>query len=303
MNQPVLQRMITVICHGLMRKHAATSQRFANATLYTIDTETGVSLRSLWPHICKLLSMGRKTGKTRVTQPLRVNGTSPLFIKTSTLDSIPSRVRATLGLKRRSGLYDWALEELCNHAEAQTRTDLIPKLFGYGVIRQRGGLVNEIFLNYENLAGWMDGYEWLRKNPSNVCRFAEAGLALIAQLNAKGIYHLDLWAGNMMLSDGDLENLKAIDLENCFIGENRYTSETLGFQFAFLYQHQLNEFITETIYDQIVESQLAGWKAIQKDRFDLFYKHFKHHGADRKERHLIPKTGHLMQLNADGRAG
>lgn len=264
-----------------------------NASLYATDPDAGVVLFDLWPQIKEMLSTRRKTSRKRIAQPLPTRTANAVFVKATPLYSFPSRIRATLGLRRRSGLYDWALEELHNHTEAQKRTHLVPKLLGYGLIRRRGGLVSEVFLNYEHLAGWADGYDWLRKNPSYARQFAEAGLALIAQLNRNGIYHLDLWAGNMMLRDDDLENLKAIDLENCFIGDNPHPSETLGFQFAFLYQHQLNSFIDESLYDQLVKDRVAKLGDVQMDRFDVFYKHFKHHGADRKDRHLIPKTGRL----------
>lgn len=280
-----------MICHGWMIKHTAPSQRFDNATLYAIDAETEGSFCSLWPQISNALSMRRKAGKKRITQALQIPGKKPLFIKTSAIDSIPSRIRTTLGLRRRSGLYDWPLEELSNHLEAQKRTDRVPRLLGYGLIQRRCGMVSEVFLGYEHLTDWMDGYQWLRINPSRACDFVEAGLALIAQLSREGIYHLDLWAGNIMLRDNDIQTLKAIDLENCFIGENSNISETLGFQFALLYQHQLQDFIEEREYDRLVDAQVRKMPEVQRSGFCVFYEHFKRCGAHRKERHLIPKLG------------
>jgi len=285
-----------VISHGWMSKSKHHAQKLQNTNLYATDTETGKSLKSLWPQIRELLSKRRKTGEKRLARPLTRETASALFIKASTIDSIPARIRTTLGIRRRSGLYDWVLEELNNHAEAQKRTTLVPKLLGYGLVRQRSGLVTEVFLNYENLADWLDGFDWLQQNPSQANSFAEACLELITQLNQSGIYHLDLWAGNVMIHEGNLEDLKVIDLENCYIGDNPHSSETLGFQFAFLYQHQLHDFISESLYDQLVSTQLARLKGIEQSRFRLFYDHFKHHGADRKERHLIPKTGQLERL-------
>lgn len=285
-----------MISHGWMSKSKHHTQRLQNTTLYATDIEAGESLKSLWPQIREALSRRRKTGEKRLACPLSLETASAIFIKSSTIDSIPARIRTTLGIKRRSGLYDWALEELNNHAEAQKRTTLVPKLLGYGLVRQRSGLVTEVFLNYENLANWLDGFNWLQQNPSQAQPFAEACLKLITELNQSSIYHLDLWAGNVMIQEGNLEYLKVIDLENCYIGENPCISETLGFQFAFLYQHQLHGFISESFYDQLVGNQLARLKDIELPRFQLFYAHFKHHGAGRKERHLIPKTGELERL-------
>lgn len=284
-----------MISHGWMNESKHHTQRFQNTTIYATDIEAGESLKSLFPQIREVLSGRRKTGKKRLACPTS-DTASALFIKSSTIDSIPARIRTTLGIKRRSGLYDWALEELNNHTEAQKRTALVPKLLGYGLVRQRSGLVTEVFLSYEHLANWRDGFSWLQQNPSQANSFANACLELITQLNQEGIYHLDLWAGNVMINEDNLEHLKVIDLENCYIGENHNPSETLGFQFAFLYQHQLHSFISESHYDQLVNAQLARLGDIELSRLRLFYEHFKHHGADRKERHLIPKTGQMERL-------
>lgn len=289
---------LTVISHGWMAKGKKPRHVFKNISQYSIEPEVWQPKADLWPMIEEVIIKSRSAGGKRVVQPLHGKESGEIFLKISPLSSIPSKVRATLAIKRRSGLYDWPLEELSNHAKAQKRTQLIPRLLGYGVIRQRNGLVSEIFLNYEHLKGWDDAYSWLKTQAKQTHEFAKAGLELILQLNRQNIYHLDLWAGNMMLNNNDISNLKAIDLENCFIGNNPHPSETLGFQFAFLYQHQLSEFIPEPLYDQFVKSCLAKVEHIEKARFNIFYEHFKHHGADRKERHLIPKTGRLPQLTA-----
>lgn len=282
-----------MICHGWMDKQTASSQRFENATLYTIDTEAEAALSRLWPYISDLLLTHRSSGKKRVTKALQISGCNPLFIKASTLESFPSRLRTTLGLRRRSGLYDWPLEELNNHVAAQKRTNRLPRLLAYGLVQQRFGIVSEVFLSYEHLTNWIDGYQWLRMNPTRAQDFVQASLELITQLDRESIYHLDLWAGNIMIKDDDLSTLKAIDLENCFIGDNANMSATLGFQFALLYEHQTHRFINEAEYDHLVNIQLSKMPAVNLPKFRDFYEYFKHNGAHRKERYLIPKLGNI----------
>ncbi|MGG2395579.1 hypothetical protein ACJRW5_01320 [Pseudomonas sp. SH1-B] len=285
-----------MISHGWNRKHSALCKRFENVTFYVADADAEAALCNRWPHIRNMLSARCKASKKRTTHTLHAKGEKPLFVKSSTIDSIPSRVRVTLGLKRRSGLYDWPLEELRNHAKAQKRTDRIPRLLGYGLVHQSNRVVNEVLLKYEHLTDWVDGHEWLQTNSSFARRFAKAGLTLITHLNRRNIYHLDLWCGNMMLKDGNLEALKAIDLENCFIGAPPYASETLGYQFALLYQYELQGFIEEHEYDFLVAEQLTKMPEVEHSGFQTFYEHFKRYGAHRKERHLIPKTGQIDTL-------
>lgn len=74
-----------------------------------------------------------------------------------------------------------------------------------------------MFLAYEHLDGYIHGLAWLRQQPNQATAFAQAALDLLTMLNRKSLYHLDLWAGNIMLRPDDLSMLKAIDLENCHI--------------------------------------------------------------------------------------
>jgi len=180
-----------------------------------------------------------------------------LFIKTTRIDSIPSKIRILFGLKRRLGIYDWPLAELQNCIQASERTEATPRLIGCGFVRHFG-LVSEMFLTYENLEGYIHGLAWIRRHPTQALLFAAEALQLLHRLNRKGVYHLDLWAANIMLPSGELSELKAVDLENCYVGETAYHSETLGFQLGFLYQFALREFVAEDEYDALVFSYLAN---------------------------------------------
>ncbi|MFL9814307.1 hypothetical protein D7241_13715 [Stutzerimonas sp. VN223-3] len=221
-------------------------------------------------------------GRHRLARACDNNATQKIFIKTARIESLPSRIRVSLGLRRRSGIYDWPLAELHNNVNARLRTDLIPNLIGYG-FKHRLGLVDEVFLAYEHLEGHMHGLEWVRRHKEKVADLVRAALNLISNLNHQGIYHLDLWAANIMLRPDGLDGLKAIDLENCFIGTTPHHSETLGFQYGFLYQYALNEYITEEEFDALVANHLMEREYdIDQLRFLPFYDRFKTYGQTAK---------------------
>lgn len=152
-----------------------------------------------------------------------------------------------------------------------------------------------MFLAYEHLDGYIHGLAWLRQQPNQATAFAQAALDLLTMLNRKSLYHLDLWAGNIMLRPDDLSMLKAIDLENCHIGDTAFLGETLGYQCAFLYQYAMNDFIAEADYDALVFAHLDRHEPhVDMTAFMPFYTRFKTLGAGRKERRLIPTKGLLI---------
>lgn len=259
-------------------------------TYYSIDNQITPSTLKM---VRVLINSRRQMGRKRLAKVCDDNAIQ-MFIKTTCIESIPSRIRVSLGLRRRSGIYDWPLAELDNNIKARLKTNLAPKITGYG-FKHRLGLVDEVFLTYEYLEGHIHGLDWIRQHKEKVADFVKTTLHLISKLNRQGIYHLDLWAANIMLMPGELDGLKVIDLENCFIGMTPHHSETLGFQCGFLYQYALNEYIPEEEFDALVINHLAEHESdIDQMHFLPFYARFKQHGADRKDRHLIPKFGLLV---------
>jgi hypothetical protein len=277
----------------LLASRYSSSLRDRDITAYFLGDQ-GKALHAALGSIRDLIDRRKKMGRHRLAKVCSAGNNPEIFVKTARIESLPSRLRISLGLKRRSGAYDWALAELHNNINASQRTNLIPRLIGYGFIKRNFGLVSEVFLAYENLANHVDGLAWTRKNPPKIELFIQASLNLIITLNRQGIHHLDLWVANIMLPTDDIHRMKVIDLENCFIGASAHHSETLGFQFGFLYQDALNQFITETHYDALVNSCIGNLNDIDRLRFQPFYQRFKHQGADRKDRHLIPLRGLLI---------
>lgn len=285
-----------MISKGLLTSRYSLSLRDRDITAYCHGDQTD-ALHTALGSIRDLIERRKEMGRHRLAKICSAGNNSDIFVKTARIKSLASRLRISLGLKRRSGAYDWALAELHNNIKASQRTNLIPRLIGYGFIKRNLGLVNEVFLAYENLDDHVDGLAWIRKNPSKIEIFIQASLSLITTLNWQGIYHLDLWAANFMLPTDNINGLKVIDLENCFIGIGAHHSETLGFQFGFLYQDTLNQFITEAHYDALVSVYIGSLGGVDQVRFQPFYQRFKHQSADRKDRHLIPRHGLLINGN------
>lgn len=277
---------------GLLASRFNSSLRDKDLVFYCHGDHTS-ALHTALGAIRSLIDRRKRMGRHRLAQVCCAGNALEIFVKTSRVDSLASRLRISLGLKRRSGAYDWVLAELHNNLNASQRTSLIPKLIGYGFIK-RNGLVSEAFLAYENLDDHIDGLLWVSKHPSKIERFIQASLNLITTLNRQGIYHLDLWAANFMLPPQHLDGLKVIDLDNCFMGSSAHHSETLGFQLGLLYQDSLNQFITEAHYDALVSTCVGRLNDIDLVRFQPFYQRFKHQCADRKDRRLIPQYGLLI---------
>lgn len=263
-----------------------------------LNEELQHEVQPILTSLSKLIDKRKSLRKQRLYESID-NGHRPLFIKTTRLNSLASRLRVTTGLRRRSGTYDWPVAELNNHLTALQRVDLVPRINGYGFRRSRTGMVKEVFLIYENLCNHINGINWIKHNPQDIHAFIISALNLIVELNRHDIFHLDLWAANIMLTKNQLTSMKAIDLENCFIGKSAFHAETLGFQFAFLYQRTLKKYVSESDYDAIVEYKINDIGGIDRIKFNPFYNRFKHACADRKERVLIPTQGKLL----DGKSG
>lgn len=242
--------------------------------------------------ISELIALRKRLGRQRLAQPCITSDGRKIFVKTSSIESYPSRLRISLGLKRRSGAYDWPLAELRNSVRANQKTDMIPKLIGFGLAKGKSGLTKEVFLTFENQEDHIDGFQWAEKHPEQIDQLIRASVDSIVRLNSFGIYHLDLWAGNIMFPVDSFHNPRVIDLENCFIGPTKFHEETLGYQLALFYQHSLGNLISEQYYDEIIRSHI-NTKKFKREQFQSNYQKYKHKSANRKNRFLLPLTGNL----------
>ena len=219
---------------------------------------------------------------------------SRLFVKTVELESLPSRLRVTLGWQRRIGGYDWPIAELMNSADAWRQGAPVPRLRGFGYRRQGLFPVRELFLISDMLDGYVDGKFWLAQPQMQIEPFLLGAFALIRELHERQVCHLDLWAGNIMLDPQHLDAMKVVDLENCYIGHPPYWSEALGFQFAFLFLRLVQDHIDESRYDHLVDAALDAYPGIDRVGFERVYSACKHQQISRKKRRDLLLMGHLQ---------
>lgn len=214
------------------------------------------------------------------------------FIKTTQIDSVASRLRVSFGLRRRSGAYDWPIAELRNSRKVSQIISVTPNLLGYSKVRNAIGLVSEVVLIYENLTGYINGAQWVKRYQAELPRLIPRLIECILDLNCLHIHHLDLWLGNFMLTDCSEPEIRVIDFENCFLQPTKYLPETLGYQLGILYEYELHKHMDEAEYDHLTRAATASLTQAERQRFEGFYGHYKHHVVGRKERYLIPKQGH-----------
>ncbi|WP_282361964.1 lipopolysaccharide kinase InaA family protein [Pseudomonas sp. PS01300] len=249
----------------------------------TLHLKTPVSA-STTEAFTQLLSQKRQA--KRVSAPLPT-GEQLLFAKRQVLETLPKKIRFARGTRKRCGMFDWPIEELINTAEAHRRGASVPGVVGYGYTKSRFGLMDDFFIITELLQNYTDGYQWILARPEEVERVIAAAFELMYSLNSSGIYHMDLWAANMMMCNEGVGATYAIDLENCFAQKNEFLSETLGFQFGFFFLREVNGFFDEARYDAKVELALKQYAGIDRERFRRVYQVTKHQHVGRKERREV----------------
>lgn len=216
-----------------------------------------------------------------------------LFVKSVFLKSLASRLRVTFGWRRRGGYYDWPLAELLNNLSANSQGSPTPKLRGFGIRRNTFGLVHEFYLITDALAGYQDARHALAEGQVDVATVVESIFNLMVELHGKNVYHLDLWCANIMLDPQGQAQIKAIDLENCYIGATDHLTQVLAFQFGFLYYEGLKHHLDEAEYDQLVEQALDYFSHVDRAVFAPIYSVCKHRHISRKGRIKLLKYGQL----------
>lgn len=238
--------------------------------------------------LTQLLSQERQA--KRVSAPLPL-GEHAVFAKRQVLETLPKKIRVARGTRKRCGMFEWPIEELVNTAEAHRRGARVPAVVGYGYTKSRLGLMDDFFIITELLQNYTDGYQWMLAKPHEVERVIDAAFELMFSLNESRIYHMDLWAANVMMCAQGVAPTYAIDLENCFAHETEYLSETLGFQFGFFYWREVKEFIEEARYDELVAQALESYTTFDRERFLRTYEVSKHQHLGRKERRTVFAQG------------
>lgn len=229
------------------------------------------------------------SNRSRIIDEVQLQG-SRLFIKSSRLTGFQSRLRTTLGIKRRRGGLDWEVAELLNTIRAQELHAPTARLLGFAY-RKQLGLVSDVSLIFQFLEHYQPSHHWLEQNADPIPLLKNC-FRMFRELHEKRIYHLDLWAGNVMI-DTRREALRVIDFENCLHGTTEYEPEVLGFIYGHFFQRKINQYVDEPTYDRLVDDVLSQLP-IDPTRFRHTYTLSKHEKVGRKERHLLHSHGMLI---------
>ena len=245
-----------------------------------------IELKATLVHAFDELASGNRSRTTREVQLPE----SRLFIKNSRLTGFQSRLRTTLGIERRRGGLDWEVAELLNTIRAEELHAPTARLLGFAY-RKQLGLVSSVSLIFEFLEHYLPSHHWLEQKDDPI-PFLKSCFMMFRELHEKRIYHLDLWAGNVMV-DFRQESLRVIDFENCLHGATEYEPEVLGFMYGHFFQREINQHVDEHIYDRLVDEVISKLP-IDLARFRRTYTLSKHEKVGRKERHLLHSHGMLI---------
>lgn len=260
----------------------------AKATLY-FSQLPGASILDA---IGKLIEPHYRDRPNRVSQPVG-DDACKFFMKVQRVETLPKKYRITLGRPKRSGRFDWPIEELLNTIIAAERGVETARIVGFGVIKPRFGIVQEFVLLTEFLDGHMNGLQWLQQHPERVVEFIKGCLNLIVDMRNRGLTHLDLWVANVMVPEKQWTTLRVIDMENVFTRPSGFNSETLGFQLGFLYCKEMSHFIDEALYDSLVSDFLRECVEVDDAAFERIYTASKHNKFSHKKRRKIFLEGEL----------
>lgn len=262
--------------------------KVANATLNFLHAPSPLMLTA----IGTMIEARDKTRPNRVSQFVGQDACK-VFVKIQRIETLPKKLRIMLGRPKRSGRFDWPLEELMNTVTAAELGIDGARVYGFGLIKPKFGIVREFVLLTEFLDEHINGLQWLEKYPERACEFIERCLLLVASMNSKGFTHMDLWVANIMVPQGQDLVLKVIDMENVFTRQSAFGSETLGLQLGFLYRKDLHRFIDEAQYDRLVSNFLLSCADVDAAAFERTYSASKHMKLSHRKRRRVFLEGVL----------
>ncbi|WP_157674152.1 hypothetical protein [Endozoicomonas ascidiicola] len=197
------------------------------------DLESQKVCKVLKNHVAWEVGVG---DSSRIRKVISI-GKCKYFLKVNALTHRNERIRTTLRIKRR-GTYDWVLAEIDNGIRL-AHLDYIPKVKAYGFKRNRLGLVTHAFVLMEFVESAHSVQELINKFPCRVNELVYASFGLIYKHIIDGFIHLDLWLGNIMLSEC-LKNGWLIDLEYCKFTKHPRLEEKLGYCLGYYHRHTLS---------------------------------------------------------------
>lgn len=256
---------------------------------YRLHLLKGREFEGLLPALNGLSVTEQSIDASRTSQPLHLNNES-IFVKRFAAGDLKHSLRMTFGVKRRRGGLDWPIAELINSCEVMSRSGGLPDLLGFGYRLSNLGLVEEVYLFFDLLEGYVNGIDWLesiKEKPDEVEEFLSDCVQLIASLNQLNIYHLDPWLENIMLHPDRPRELVPIDVENCFIGAPEAPFVVAGFQYGYMFQRGPMRVFSEERFDDMVREVLETYPGFEEVHMEP-YAQCKRSWLGRKQRQLTP---------------
>lgn len=263
-------------------------RQVAKATLNFSEPPSPATLQA----IGEVIEARSRQRSSRVSQLVGCE-TCKLFLKIQRIETLPKKLRVMLGRRKRSGRFDWPLEELLNTFVAAELGINGVKVIGFGMVKPKFGIVRDFVLLTEFLEQHLNGLQWLERHPENAVEFVQRCMDLIVSMNDRGFTHLDLWIANIMVPGDRDQPLRVIDMENAFTRQPAFTAETLGLQLGFLYRKDLHRFIDEALFDNIVNEFMRDRAAVDGEAFERMYAISKHRKLSHRKRRKVFLKGIL----------
>ena len=209
------------------------------------------------------------------------------FIKLNKIKRLSKQLRVSLGIAKP---FDYFLKELENNVALNALSIQAPRLTGYLLyskmgLTQRGGLV------FDNLEGKEGAGAYINAYPSSIAPTIALALRLLADLQAKNIFHMDPRLENMMIDPVTPERLSAIDFEHCYIGEPADKAAMTGMVYGMFYKSGVTAHISEREYDQLVMAVADQY--MPHLNFQEIYSRAKSRFMEREECRNMFMLGHI----------
>lgn len=193
---------------------------------------------------CSNLSTVKKSRNTEIIQKKEFSAIS----KTNFFRHRNNRLQVTFGIKRR-GTYDRNVAEIYNQLKL-SGYEYIPKVYCYGYQRNKFGIVTSTTLITEYVNNSFNIIEFIDRYPDFILPALRLSFDTIFQHLGSPHIHLDLWAGNILVTK-DLTKSWIIDVEYFKFTPKRSIEEKFGFCLGYFYRYEIVKYISMAEYEHL----------------------------------------------------
>ncbi len=167
------------------------------------------------------------------------------FCKVTTLNHWHKKIRTTFGIKRYRTYYGPVAEIINNLRVKDVR--YFPGIIGYGFQRNALGLICKVIVLTEHIDNAINVQEFIKNKPDEIFVAIDVCLNLIKKHIYDGFLHLDIWMGNVLLSE-DLCYCWLIDVEYLRFNSVAPLEDQFGFCLGYFYKHTLSSYLLDSEY-------------------------------------------------------